>query len=122
MPDRLEIYRDVKTMNQAIKADAGKPRLTLVPTQIIYDIALVREYGNKKYGDSESWKEVEAVRYRDALFRHMLKYLEDPDAVDEESGISHLKHLACNVAFLCEKEKQSQIRTIARICEKWGHE
>ena len=35
--------------NQTAKADAGKPKLTLVPRQIIYDIAEVREYGNKKY-------------------------------------------------------------------------
>lgn len=29
--------------NQVIKADYGKPQLTLVPRQIIYDIAKVRE-------------------------------------------------------------------------------
>lgn len=26
------------------------------------------------------------------------------DYVDEESGIEHLAHLACNIAFLCELE------------------
>lgn len=92
------------------KDDAGKPKLALVPRQIIWDIAEVREYGNKKYGDPDNWKTVEAQRYRDAAFRHFLKYLDDPCGVDEESGISHLKHLACNIAFLCEleKEKESQ--------------
>ena len=38
------------TNDQTIKADAGKPRLTLVPQQIIYDIAKVREYGLAKQG------------------------------------------------------------------------
>lgn len=90
--------------DQTIKADAGKPKLTLVPQQIIFDIAEVREYGLKKYGKSESWKNVDIQRYRDATFRHFLAYLRDPDGVDEESGISHLSHLACNVAFLCEME------------------
>lgn len=89
-------------MNQTIKADAGKPKLTLVPRQIIYDIAEVREYGQKKYGSSESWKDVEVQRYKDAAFRHFMAYLDEPDGVDKESGISHLKHLACNIAFLCE--------------------
>ena len=37
-------------MNQKIKADEGKPKLSLVPWQIVYDIARVREYGNQKYG------------------------------------------------------------------------
>lgn len=92
--------------NQDIKADAGKPQLTLVPTQILYDIAWVREYGVKKYGKSESWKEVEIERYRDATFRHFLAYLDNPQGIDEESGLPHLWHLACNVAFLCEMEKE----------------
>ena len=91
--------------NQEIKADAGKPKLTLVPTQIIYDIARVREFGVAKYGKKESWKEVEIERYRDALFRHLLLYINDPQGVDEESGLTHLSHVACNVAFLCELEK-----------------
>lgn len=91
--------------DQEIKADAGKPQLTLVPHQIIYDIAEVREYGNQKYGDSESWRGVEMQRYRDAAFRHFLAYLKDPSGVDEESGIPHLKHLACNIAFLAEMEE-----------------
>lgn len=91
--------------NQDIKADAGKPRLTLVPQQIIYDIAKVREYGVGKYGSSEAWKDVEIERYRDAAYRHFLAYLEKPDGVDAESGLPHLSHLACNIAFLCELEK-----------------
>ena len=90
--------------DQTAKADAGKLQLTLVPRQIIKDIAEVRMYGNAKYGDPDNWKQVEPGRYRDAAFRHFLAYLEDPKGVDEESGISHLKHLACNVAFLCEME------------------
>ena len=91
--------------NQSIKADAGKLRLTLVPSQIIYDIAQVREYGVKKYGDNECWAAVELWRYRDAAYRHFLAYLADPKGKDAESGIEHYKHLACNVAFICELEK-----------------
>lgn len=89
---------------QQAKADAGKARLTLVPRKILFDIAGVREYGNKKYGSSENWKQVEIERYRDAAFRHFLAYLDDPEGLDEESGLPHLSHLACNIAFLCEME------------------
>ena len=96
--------------NQTAKADAGKPQLTLVPRRIIWAIAKVREYGCKKYpeGGVDNWKQVEKERYRDAMMRHMLKYLDDPDGVDEESGIKHLHHLACNVAFLCEMEQDNK--------------
>ena len=95
--------------DQTIKADAGKLQLTLVPRQIIRDIAEVRMYGNQKYpeGGPDNWKQVEPQRYRDAMFRHMMEYLDDPDGVDAESGLPHLWHLACNVAFLCELEKRN---------------
>lgn len=98
---------DVVNADQLIKADGGKPKLSLVPTEIIFDIARVREYGCKKYpnGGPNNWMLVEPERYRDAAFRHLLAYISDPYGVDEESGLPHLWHLACNVAFLCEIEK-----------------
>lgn len=90
------------TSDQTAKADAGKPRLSLVPTQIIYDIAEVREYGNKKYGDPENWRSVEMQRYKDAAYRHWLAFIENPNGRDEESGLLHIQHVACNVAFIRE--------------------
>ena len=105
--------------NQAVKADAGKLRPTLVPTQIIRDIAIVREYGNNKYGSSENWKEVEIERYRDALCRHLLAYLDDPKSVDEESGIEHYKQMACNMAFLCEMEANRAMVSIEPKRGEW---
>ena len=91
--------------NQESKSDGGKIRPTLVPTEIIRAIAKVREYGCEKYGDPENWKRVEPERYRDALYRHLLAYIDDPQGVDTESGLPHLWHLACNAAFLIELEK-----------------
>ena len=93
---------------QAVKADSGKPQLTLVPRQILFDIARVREYGTKKYGAPDNWKKVEIQRYRDAAFRHLCAYLDDPQGKDEESGLPHLAHLACNIAFLCELENKEK--------------
>lgn len=92
--------------NQEVKADNGKLQLTLVPRALIRAVARIRMYGNAKYpkGGADNWKQVEPQRYRDAMFRHMLAYLDDPYGVDEESGLPHLWHLACNVAFLCEME------------------
>lgn len=95
--------------NQQAKADAGKLQLTLVPRAIIRAIARIRMYGNAKYpeGGPENWRRVEIQRYRDAAFRHFLAYLDDPAGVDPESGLPHLHHLACNVAFLCEMEDKT---------------
>ena len=94
--------------SQQAKADAGKLQLTMVPRQIIREIARIRMYGNQKYGNPDNWKQVEPERYRDAAFRHFLAYLDDPHGLDEESGLPHLSHLACNLAFLCEMELTEQ--------------
>lgn len=88
--------------DQNAKADIGKVRLSLVPTQIIFDVAEIREYGNKKYGSSDNWKQVEISRYVDALYRHFLAFLNANDGKDSESGLEHYKHMACNMAFICE--------------------
>lgn len=90
------------------KVDAGKPKLSLVPVDIIYGIAKVREYGNQKYADGgvDNWKAVDPARWRDALYRHLLEDLRDPWGVDEESGLKHLEHMACNIAFLLAMESE----------------
>lgn len=98
---------DMEETNQAVKADSGKPQLTLVPRQILFDIAGVRMFGTAKYGSADNWKQVDIQRYRDAAFRHFMAYLDNPKGNDEESGLSHLAHLACNIAFLCELENNA---------------
>ena len=92
--------------DQKAKSDYGKAKLSLVPRRIIWDVAAIREYGNAKYpeGGVDNWKKVEPERYRDALYRHFMAYLDDPYGVDKESGFPHLWHACCNAAFLCELE------------------
>lgn len=94
---------------QEAKADSGKLPMDLVPQQIIRDIAEVRKYGNDKYGDPDNWRQVEKRRYVAALMRHLAAYVDylngDDDGKDKESGIEHHKHMACNMAFICEMEK-----------------
>lgn len=90
-------------MNNAAKADHGKPRPTLVPPSLVMAVARIREYGCQKYTDPENWKQVEPQRYRDALYRHLLAYLRG-EHNDPESGLPHLWHMACNIAFLIEME------------------
>ena len=88
--------------SQGAKADSGKPTLSLVPKRIIYEIEKVRSFGVKKYKDPDNWKQVEIERYHEALLRHTLAVWEDINARDKESGLLHLSHIACNVAFLLE--------------------
>lgn len=93
--------------DQSAKTDAGKIRPTLVPPALIEAVAAVREYGCNKYHAPDNWRRVEPQRYRDALYRHWLAYLKNPEACDPESGLPHLWHLACNAAFLIEMEGEA---------------
>ena len=90
--------------DQSAKTDAGKIRPTLVPPALIEAVAAVREYGCSKYHAPDNWRRVEPQRYRDALYRHWLAYLKNPEACDPESGLPRLWHLACNAAFLIEMD------------------
>jgi hypothetical protein len=92
-------------MNQEVKADGGKVRPCLVPPSLILAVAKIREYGCQKYNDPENWRLVDAERYRNALYRHWMAYL-DGEQYDAESKMSHLWHIACNVAFLIEMEEK----------------
>lgn len=92
--------------DQSAKTDAGKLELTLVPPELIEAVAVVRMYGNAKYpeGGKDNWKQVEKERYRNALYRHLLAYLREAYGNDYESGLPHLYHAACNIAFLVAME------------------
>jgi hypothetical protein len=60
----------------------------------------VRQYGNKKYHGPDNWKTVEAQRYWEAILRHAVAAWDDYKAKDKESGLMHIDHIACNLAFL----------------------
>lgn len=109
MEKRSESDMTIKREDQEAKADVGKLPVNLVPTQIVRDIAEVRQYGNEKYGDPNNWRKVAKLRYVAALERHLLAYKDylngDDDGFDKESEIEHHKHMACNMAFICEMER-----------------
>jgi len=71
-----------------------------------YVIEEVRDYGTKKYGDPENWKEVPPQEYCDAFHRHIKEFDLDPKKVDKESGLKHASHALCNAYFLTMFEKE----------------
>lgn len=74
-----------------------------MPPALIEHVARVREFGTAKYGDPDNWRKVPAEQYVDAMLRHMLEILRHGyDAVDKESGLPHVAHLACSAGFLLE--------------------
>ena len=79
------------------------PRTLEESIRFIQAIERVREYGCRKYPE-DSWKDVEPQRYWEAALRHMLAAWKDYRAVDPESGLPHIWHIACNLAFIISQE------------------
>lgn len=106
--DRLFAVQYVEPVNPGAKNDGGKPHPSYVPVEIIEAVMQVREYGTAKYGNPDNWRAVEPERYHDAMLRHVLACWNDPWAEDPESGLMHLEHIACNVAFLLALRKEAK--------------
>ena len=105
-------YADLSNINsegcQQAKADQGKPHPSYCPVELIKGVVAVREHGTAKYGDPENWRKVSADRYHEAILRHVLEIWEDPFAVDPDSGLYHLQHIATNIAFLLQMRKEGK--------------
>jgi hypothetical protein len=88
-----------------IKKDSGKLQWSLMPFEELKDVVKVLMLGAVKYSP-DNWKKCDnVVRYKDALMRHVISYIEG-DEIDEESGLSHLAHAVCNCLFLMWFDKQ----------------
>lgn len=87
-------------MNQKYKKDAGKLRMDLIPPSTIKALAMVLTYGANKYSES-TWRNVEPYRYKAALLRHIVAWM-DGEQLDEESQLPHLYHALTNLAFLID--------------------
>lgn len=98
-------------ITDGLKHDGGKLRLSLVPAEAIEAIGAVMTHGAEKYG-KDSYKRVGPERYRDALMRHICKWLKDPHGVDEDSGLPHIWHIITNAAFLCELDVDNSQKTV----------
>ena len=108
-------WDDKRTIETVVK---DSPDISLVPDGTIAAIIRARRYGVTKYKDPENWKRVDKQRYKDAVCRHMLAYLDDPNGVDEESGLSHLDHLITDVAFLIALEDEEATNDSQGISER----
>lgn len=90
-------------MSEGIKFDEGKVRWDLLPFDAIKAIAYILMFGAEKYGE-RNWEEgMHWSRPYSALMRHMTAWWQG-EAVDPETGYSHLYHAGCNILFLIAYE------------------
>lgn len=84
-----------------LRFNEGKLPIHLVPTSTITGLAEVLQVGARKYSERNWERGMKwSICYSSAL-RHLLKWQSGQD-LDEETGLNHLKHALCNLAFLVE--------------------
>ena len=90
------------------KVDHGKSEMSIVldaPRSMAMFAKIVKEGGKKDGRTLTSWKDYEDVRgLESALLRHLYAWHQG-EAVDPETGVSHLGHVVANAIMLCETEK-----------------
>ena len=94
-------------MSEATKYDTGKNRLELIPPEFIEGVAHVLTFGANKYGDFNWTKGLKYSRIIGALMRHLLAFIKG-ERLDKESGLPHLWHVGCNLAFLITFEAHAE--------------
>ena len=85
-----------------LKYDDGKTRLDLIPAKAEMELGNVLTFGANKYA-ANSWQNVEngIERYTAAAMRH-INAMRQGETHDEESGLLHSAHAACNMMFITE--------------------
>lgn len=92
-----------------LKMQENKPKVSLVPRQLIENMARVYEYGLKKY-ERDSWRKFTPEQVKECLYdsalRHLLAFL-DGENTDPESGLHHLDQCAwnCQTIRIIEEQK-----------------
>ena len=87
------------------KTDVGKIEAHLLNIDLLEEEMRVLKHGKTKYS-ATNWKNVKPpIRYLDAGFRHYLELIKriqegNKDLTDEDSGLSLIAHIRCNLAFL----------------------
>ena len=100
-----KLYSKSLNLNaEGIKFDTGKLRYGLIPPLAQAEMVKVLTFGAEKY-EPDNWKKVpeSKTRYFDALERHVWAW-KTGEQTDPESGIHHLAHAMCCLAFLYEHD------------------
>jgi hypothetical protein len=89
----------IQRLAEGHKHDADKPRYDLLPPELLEGTSQVLTYGAAKYAPRNWEKGMAWGRVFGALMRHMWAWWRG-QTTDPESGLPHLSHAACCIAFL----------------------
>lgn len=105
-PQKAGEFRNIDlTIQEGVKYDEGKPRMDLIPPEMLEALGDVLGHGAEKYSERNWENGMDWGRPYAACIRHLNSWWSGED-VDPESGRSHLHHAACCIAFLIAFEQR----------------
>lgn len=88
-----------KPREEGRKDDVGKDRWDLLPVDSIKEFVKVLTFGAEKYNDRNWESGIRYGRCYSAALRHLTAWWSGEE-LDKETGLNHLAHALCCVAFL----------------------
>ena len=85
---------------EGLKADNGKPPITLLHRDFVEGTALAMAYGAQKYAEHNWCKGIKYRRLIDAAMRHLIA-INDGEDIDPESKLPHRYHACASLNMLC---------------------
>ena len=104
-----ELSKDalIAHLTEGMKFDGDKPMTELYPVDAYMGTCRGLTYGAKKYAPRNWEKGIKFGRVFGALLRHLFAWWKGED-VDPESGLHHLDHAGCCLAFLQQYTTQRE--------------
>lgn len=102
-------------LTEGVKFDAGKARMDLIAPEFLFAIAIILDFGARKYRDRNWEQGMGWGRCFAACMRHMWAWWGGKQPtnmnnlfgeLDTETGFSHLWHAACCLMFLVAYESR----------------
>lgn len=99
--------------------DEGKPQVDGIDPDFLLAIGEILTYGAEKYAKYNWTKGIHFTRIYASVMRHLLKWYACEDE-DDESGLHHLAHAACDLMFLWTYANHTQYNEFddRPFCEK----
>lgn len=91
-----------------------------MPFGALRELAKVYRYGSQKYGPYNYLAGYKYSLSIDALFRHLMAWLDPEEYDNDESGMSHIVHVAWHALNLAEMELRKEIKQYGDFDDRQG--